>query len=108
MISTHILDTQLGKPASFISVRLLQVETNRYIGEGITDSNGRIQDLQIQIPIEQGIYQLEYDVAPYFQKLNTPSFFPKVYIQFYISALNEHYHIPLLLSAHAYSTYRGS
>lgn len=108
MISTHILNIQTGKPAQGIKVRLLHTKTQACLGEEITDSNGRIADFQIATPIEEGVYTLEYYVSPYFQLENIVSFFPKIDITFTIHLLNEHYHVPLLLSAHAYSTYRGS
>ncbi|MFI7968947.1 hydroxyisourate hydrolase, partial [Acinetobacter baumannii] len=56
----------------------------------------------------KGAYQLEFEVAPYFSSQQIKTFFPRVCIQFFIEDTNQHYHIPLLISPFAYSTYRGS
>lgn len=109
MISTHILDTNRGKPAGNVQVKLYQADSHRLIGQGITDIDGRLKNFHVdeQLLI-QGAYQLEYDILPYFEMHQQETFFPKVCLQFYINNPNEHYHIPLLISPYAYSTYRGS
>ncbi|MBF7681841.1 hydroxyisourate hydrolase [Acinetobacter sp. B5B] len=109
MISTHILDTSCGKPASGVHVKLFDAHTHTLIGQGHTDADGRLKDfVTTKHVLTTGAYQLEYDILPYFQARQQDTFFPKVCLQFYIANLNEHYHIPLLMSPYAYSTYRGS
>jgi 5-hydroxyisourate hydrolase len=106
MISTHILDTHLGKPASDVVVRLYD-QNNSLLAESKTNVDGRVADFQIP-KFEIGQFSLEFETAEYFHRVNTNTFFPKAVIHFYINDLDQHYHIPLLISPFAYSTYRGS
>jgi 5-hydroxyisourate hydrolase len=109
-ITTHVLDTALGRPAAGIAIKLYrQVEGTKLepIATAITDIDGRVTDL-LSGQLAPGIYQLSFDVAGYFAKTGTKSFYPKVDIQFDIKEPSEHYHVPLLLSPFGYSTYRGS
>ncbi|MEO8148355.1 MAG: hydroxyisourate hydrolase [Bacteroidia bacterium] len=109
-LSTHILDTSIGKPAEGVRVALGQKTTNSFIriAEGITNSDGRISDL---LPKEKildiGIYQLIFNTAPYFEKQSIKTFYPKVIIEFEIADAS-HYHVPLLINPYGYTTYRGS
>ncbi|MFT4020393.1 MAG: hydroxyisourate hydrolase [Acinetobacter sp.] len=107
MISTHILDTHLGKPAANVRVRLFDTQQHTLLGQGLTDADGRLKDFGMSA-LQIGEYQLEFDIAPYFNALNLDTFFPKVCIQFYVADADAHYHVPLLISPFAYSTYRGS
>jgi hydroxyisourate hydrolase len=109
-VTTHILDTALGKPAAGVNVVLEAQDPVgwKLLSCGITDNNGRISNL---IPDERklqpGIYRLIFDTKSYFLSLHTKSFYPAVYIDFEITD-DSHYHVPLLLSPFGYSTYRGS
>ncbi|HFG6954974.1 hydroxyisourate hydrolase [Acinetobacter baumannii] len=107
MISTHILDTNLGKPAAQVEVKLFHAATHKLIATAITNQDGRVSDFGIK-NLGKGAYQLEFEVAPYFSSQQIKTFFPRVCIQFFIEDTNQHYHIPLLISPFAYSTYRGS
>lgn len=107
MISTHILDTNLGKPAAHVQVTLFHAETHKLIATATTNQDGRVSDFEIKDLVE-GAYQLEFEIAPYFSLQQVKTFFPRVCIQFFIEDINQHYHIPLLISPFAYSTYRGS
>lgn len=75
----------------------------------VPDSDGRVADL---LPptynLRKGIYRVLFAVGGYFARQGTASFFPEVTIAFKIEAPTEHYHVPLLLSPHGYTTYRGS
>ena len=108
-ITTHILDTSLGKPAQGVSI-ILEQKNHDYIkiAEGITNADGRISDLLPMGKIlDAGIYRLVFGTAAYFKKQNIKTFYPQVFIEFEITdAL--HYHVPLLLNPFGYSTYRGS
>ena len=109
-LTTHILDTSIGKPASAVSIILEQKKSGAWIkvAEGKTNDDGRISDLLVNGNVlEKGIYRLLFDTAGYFQKQNKKSFYPQVTVEFEISDAS-HYHVPLLLNPFGYSTYRGS
>ncbi|EPG37439.1 hydroxyisourate hydrolase [Acinetobacter colistiniresistens] len=108
-ISTHILNASLGQPAQKVLVKLLQQVDQDYIllDQQFTDADGRIKTFNIEIFV-QGNYQLIFEVAAYFQALNTETFYPRVWIDFKVMDIQQHYHVPLLISPFSYSTYRGS
>lgn len=110
-ISTHILDTTRGRPATGVDVKLEREVRGAWIsaGGGSTDADGRVKALLSadQKP-SAGIYRLSFDVGPYFEGIQTESFYPSVHIVFRIMAPDQHYHVPLLLNPYGYSTYRGS
>ncbi len=110
-ISTHILDTSRGHPAIGVEVTLSQWNRDRWqnLCKAVTDKNGRILDLhQGTIHGEQGLYRLQFATEKYFAAFNTEALYPWVDVVFRIEDTNEKYHIPLLLSGHGYTTYRGS
>lgn len=102
-ISTHILDTASGKPASGIPVRLFH--NAEEIALQITDRDGRCPALLPAGAILQpGDYLLRFEIGSYFPQ----GFFPEVTVRFRITDPDARYHIPLLISPFGYSTYRGS
>lgn len=111
-ITTHILDTTSGRPGIGIPV-VLERKTHtsgwQPIAEGLTDIDGRINDLlsprEAFLP---GHYRLIFETGPYFLLQNIECFFPQISINFVVKDPLEHYHVPLLLSPFGYSTYRGS
>lgn len=106
-ISTHVLDTALGKPAAGIRVTLLRDATP--IGEGFTDADGRVPDLVAAgNVITEGHYRLAFAVAPYFSAAGRDAFYSEIVVNFRVDSGSAHYHVPLLLSPFGYSTYRGS
>ena len=106
-LSTHVLDTALGRPAQGIKVTLECGDD--LLGSGVTDADGRVRELhKKEAPLGQGSYTLTFYVADYFAKAKRDFFFPEVVVNFRISDGQEHYHVPLLLSPFGYSTYRGS
>ena len=110
-ITTHILDTTIGKPASGVPVLLefLQEDTWQHLANGDTDSDGRISNLlDTGTQLQAGIYRITFDTASYFQDSGRQSFYPYVTIVFGIQDPSQHYHVPLLLNPYGYSTYRGS
>ena len=109
-ITTHILDINRGKPAVGVPVVLEQSAQGwKEIAKGVTDADGRVGNLLPPgSPIAEGTYRLTFETSAYFQKLGVRGFYPYVTIVFEIAEASEHYHVPLLLSAHGYSTYRGS
>ena len=109
-LTTHILDTTKGKPAQGVRISLHQQheEDWKEIGLGTTDNDGRVMDmLKKDALLSLGIYKMRFETGEYFDKQGIQSFYPFVEIIFNITA-QEHYHIPLLISPHGYSTYRGS
>ncbi|MFT7527702.1 MAG: 5-hydroxyisourate hydrolase [Arenicella sp.] len=110
-ITTHILDTAVGRPAENVEAVLYRYKDKEWLelGRGNTDEDGRIADLYLsEGSLPQGIYRINFDTAAYFEAINVAAFYPSVDIQFNVEGDGQHYHIPLLLSPFAYSTYRGS
>jgi len=106
-ITTHVLDTSLGKPAEGIRVKL-QLE-GAVVGSGITDADGRVRDLVAGGPsLPEGVYRLTFSVGEYFEATGRAAFYPEIVVNFRVTAGNENYHVPLLLNPFGYSTYRGS
>ena len=111
-ITTHILDTTSGRPGAGIPV-VLERKTHsagwQAIAEGITDINGRIDDLlsprDVFLP---GHYRLIFEIGPYFLLQSVECFFPQITVSFVVKDPMQHYHVPLLLNPFGYSTYRGS
>lgn len=111
MITTHVLDTALGRPARAVPIRLdvLDGETWRALGRGVTDDDGRLRTLTPPGPVTVGRYRIGFDTAAYFASIGVTSyFFPTVELQFEVADGDAHFHVPLLLSPFGYSTYRGS
>lgn len=108
-ITTHILNTSLGKPAEGVQVELYQQNGNDWnqIAEGITNADGRVANWSSEINAAAGTYKIRFNTAPYFEKMGTDFFYPFVEI-FFIIKNNEHYHVPLLLNPFGFATYRGS
>jgi 5-hydroxyisourate hydrolase len=109
-VTTHVLDTSGGRPASGIDVRLeaRDGEGWRELGSGRTDEDGRARDLLGEGQPEPGIFRLRFATGEYFQALGIESFHPEVTVVFRVEDPAEHHHIPLLLSPFGYTTYRGS
>jgi 5-hydroxyisourate hydrolase len=107
MISTHILDTSLGKPAADVTVRLEKKSGDRWttIATEKTNSDGRIS---FSLPPTAGSFQLTFQVRAYFEKLGIESFFEDTQVAFSVNDTGRKYHVPLLLNPFGYSTYRGS
>jgi 5-hydroxyisourate hydrolase len=107
-VTTHVLDTALGRPAAGVPVRLERVTGAGAdpLAEVPTDADGRVGDLGPEA-VEPGTYRLVFDVARYAAGTGQHCFFPEVAITFTVTD-GSHHHVPLLLSPFAYSTYRGS
>ena len=110
-LTTHVLDTSLGKPASGISVTLAEIDADgnwNEIANGTTNSDGRIGDLLLsETKLMPKVYRLVFHTERYFTNQNIKAFYPFVPIVFEILD-DSHYHVPLLLNPYGYSTYRGS
>jgi 5-hydroxyisourate hydrolase len=112
-LTTHILDTAHGSPASQVEIRLFAVGTEReQVARATTNDDGRTPSpLLADDALASGTYELEFDVGAYFRArgvaLAEPAFLDTVVIRFAIRD-DEDYHVPLLVSPWSYSTYRGS
>ncbi len=109
-LTTHILDTTKGKPASGVEIILYKKENHEWkeIAKGVTNNDGRIPDLlEKNIVLVFGNYKIKFETADYFKKQSVQTFYPYVEIIFEINS-SDHYHVPLLLNPFGYSTYRGS
>ena len=109
-ISSHVLDTSLGKPAAGLTVRLAVLEGNSFqeLGHGVTDHDGRVKHLLGTTPLVAGTYRLSFETGAHYRAAARDTFYEQVEIQFRVSDPSQHYHVPLLLSPFGYSTYRGS
>ena len=111
-ITTHVLDTTRGRPAADVGVTLQRrVEQEHWetLGSGRTEGDGRVRTpLGGTTPLRTGIYRLTFDTNGYFALHGTRAFYPHVIIDFEVADAQAHYHVPLLLSAFGYTTYRGS
>ena len=111
-LSTHVLDATTGRPAAGVEIRLERGAEAGGVpaGQGQTDADGR---LRLSAPggaadFDPGVYRITFGTGAYFTASGSASFYPEVTITFEMTARDEHYHVPLLLSPYAYSTYRGS
>lgn len=110
-ISTHILDLARGKPASGVTVQLEIKETDRswrLLNSASTDHDGRCAQLLGNDELRPGVYRLRFDTAVYFAGLRIDTLYPFVEITFHVREGESQFHIPLLLNANGYTTYRGT
>ena len=118
-LSSHILDTHLGTPAADIALTLHRIKDDgqaTLLANGTTNDDGRVTpdswkfDAAVDSSeqnLSEGRYTITFDTQSYFDAQKLKAFYPQVIIDFVVSDAG-HYHIPLLLSAHGYGTYRGS
>lgn len=112
-LTTHVLDTALGIPGEGIEVRVYKVTDSKELIKTVTtNSDGRTdQPVLSEQEFELGTYELVFKVARYFSntslRLDDPAFLDEISLRFTMS-LDDHYHVPLLVSPWSYSTYRGS
>jgi 5-hydroxyisourate hydrolase len=111
-ISTHVLDTALGKPAKNVQVQLERRQTSGKwlaMASARTDQDGRCgQLLSSDAILQSGEYRLRFDTAKYFATQKIAGLYPVVEITFQVRDGESHFHVPLLLSPNGYTTYRGS
>jgi 5-hydroxyisourate hydrolase len=117
-ITTHVLDTARGRPASGVPVRLERVDggadgaggagSPQPASSGVTDDDGRLKTLTDPDGVPVGTYRLTFDTGAYFTKIGQEAFFPEAQVTFVIRNATDHFHVPLLLAPFGFSTYRGS
>jgi 5-hydroxyisourate hydrolase len=114
-LTTHVLDTATGRPAGGVRVELHRLEggARQLVAEAVTNDDGRCDGPILEGDgFTAGIYELTFHAGAYFDALGLdlpePKFLDQVPIRFGIADAGEHYHVPLLISPFACSTYRGS
>ena len=112
-LTTHVLDTAQGRPASGVPIQLYRLGNRReLVASAITNEDGRTEAPILDAEqFRPGRFELVFEVADYFaamgMALSEPPFLSDVVIRFAMAA-DQHYHVPLLVSPWSYSTYRGS
>jgi len=109
-ISTHVLDTEAGRPAVGVHVTLYKLgEDDRPIRltQALTDGDGRVRDL-LDRPLSAGRYRLEFTLAGRTMPDGDGGFFERLSVDLAIDDVERSYHVPLLLAPYAMTTYRGS
>ncbi|MBN3846441.1 hydroxyisourate hydrolase [Paraburkholderia sp. Ac-20342] len=114
-LTTHVLDTANGRPGAGIKVELFALagDTRRVLKTTLTNHDGRCDEPLLEgDALVAGEYELVFGAGDYFASLGTqlpePRFVDRVVLRFGIADTGAHYHVPLLVSPWAYSTYRGS
>ena len=121
-LTTHVLDTVHGAPAAGMAIALYVRDdapdgagspTWRLLREVVTNADGRVDGPMLaSADLRPGVYRLVFEVERYFRAkgvaLPTPAFLSQVPLEFGLADAQAHYHVPLLVSPWAYSTYRGS
>jgi len=111
-ISTHILDTARGTPAANVGVQLERQDASgawRTLSSSRTGADGRCAQLLPEgEKLVPGAHRLTFDTAAYYSAQGASGLYPVVQITFTAREGDAHFHIPLLLSPHGYTTYRGS
>ncbi len=105
-LSTHVLDAVTGAPATGMAITLRDID-GVALASGVTDPDGRIGQVNTA-PLEPGTYHLVFATAEWFDANGIAGFYPQIDICFTVDSPSRHYHVPVLLSPFAYSTYRGS
>ena len=114
-LSTHVLDTALGKPAAGVKIMLYRVSGNNQqkIAEVTTNEDGRTDaPLLTGDALKTGTYELVFSAGDYLRRTGQAAgdvlFLDEIPIRFGVPDADAHYHVPLLICPFAYSTYRGS
>ncbi|HEY8256666.1 MAG TPA: hydroxyisourate hydrolase [Gemmatimonadales bacterium] len=108
-ITTHVLDTSAGKPASGLAVRLERADgaPGAPLASAMTGSDGRVAEW-LPSGVPAGRYRLVFATGAWYQAAGQKTLYPEVAVEFEAADGVTHYHLPLLISPFGYSTYRGS
>ncbi|SDL55583.1 5-hydroxyisourate hydrolase [Modicisalibacter muralis] len=114
-LTTHVLDTSRGRPGSELRIEIFRLdgEARTRLGEVTTNDDGRCDAPILEgEAFTTGEYELLFHAGEYLDRQDAPSdrprFLDRIPLRFGVADADQHYHVPLLLSAFAYSTYRGS
>jgi len=109
-LTTHVLDTSLGKPGQDLTIKMQEYKNDQWqtVSQGVTNADGRVGDLLAPGRHLAHInYKMIFETGAYFKQNNIEGFYPEVEIQFTVMD-DKHYHVPLLINPFGFSTYRGS
>jgi 5-hydroxyisourate hydrolase len=114
-LTTHVLDTALGRPGAGVKIELFRIEGtgSRLLKSAVTNTDGRCDaPLLDGDELKVGVYELIFHVGDYHRtaglSLPEPAFLDRVPVRFGIARAEQHYHVPLAISPYSYATYRGS
>ena len=114
-LTTHVLDLSAGKPGTGIRIELTRLDGAARVPQAsaVTNADGRCDKPILEgEAFRPGAYELSFAIGDYFSALGIaqpePKFLDVVVIRFGIASVDQHYHVPLLVSPFGYSTYRGS
>ena len=110
-LSVHVLNLENGLPSPGVNVTLEKHVGKDWqpLAQGVTNEQGRIGELfPGKQAFEAGEYRVVFKTGEYFKKVGRDTFFPEIPVIFEVKNVDQHYHIPLLLSPYGFSTYRGS
>lgn len=110
-LSVHVLNQQTGLPSQQMAVTLDKKVGDKWVWLTTrqTDAQGRISELYPETEkFSQGDYRITFETGKYFSRENQATFYPQVPVIIRVENVNEHYHVPLLISQYGFSTYRGS
>lgn len=111
-ISSHVLDTSSGFPASGISITFEKFDSQSkewiHVVRKEADKDGRASKFLSWEEFQPITYRMRFDIKDYFHDKGVETFYPYAEVVFEIKDTKAHYHVPLLLSPYGYSTYRGS
>ena len=108
-LTTHVLDTMNGRPAAGLALTLARLEGDARVAlmDVATNADGRVDGPLLEgAEFAAGVYEITFDVGAYFG--GAAGFLGTVPVRFTVTDADAHYHVPLLVSPYAYSTYRGS
>lgn len=103
-LSTHALDSALGRPAAGLDVALTGPD-GAHLAAAVTDTDGRVR---FEAPVAGGLHRLTFATGSWFAAADRATLYPEVVLSFDVDATQEHYHVALLLGPWSYTTYRGS
>jgi len=98
-----------GTPAAGLEVALSRREPDgdwREVSNAVTDAGGRVSSLTDE-ELEAGEYRLSFATRPYFERSGLSAFYPEISVVFNLDDPSAHLHLPVLLTAFGYSTYKG-
>jgi len=110
-VSSHILDTSLGRPAAGVMVTMYRMGGEQVwtkLMARVTNSDGRASNFLGWGDFKPGTYKMHFATGQYYKEKQTETFYPYAEVVFEIKDPEAHYHVPLLLNPFGYSTYRGS
>jgi 5-hydroxyisourate hydrolase len=111
MISTHVLDVSIGRPATGMRVTVARIEDSGRptIAADVTDADGRVRELVPDLALVRGgVFELTFETGAYFSARGVAHFHPRVTVTIEIDDPRQSHHVPLLVSPFGYTTYRGS